>query len=129
MTIFAGDISDFQFTQVVENNIPYKVAGYATATCGSTTAYFPPSGWNVISCTPMPDGTYGAPTPYSPVVLVFCEPDVSVIAVNDDGTANTSTSSSQLAQIGGVPGVIALGAAAVALIVGYIHLASKSSKK
>jgi hypothetical protein len=117
-------ISDFQFTQVLENNIPYEVTGYAVGTCSGTTAYVAPYGWNVVSCLPMPTGSYGAP-PNANVALIFCEPDESIVAINTTPT----TGSTLFEQMGGTTGVLLMGLAAVGLLVGWGYLANKSTKK
>ena len=122
MTVFAGNISDFNFTEVSENDIPNIVTGYAVGTCEGTTAYSAPSGWSVTSCMEMPAGSHGAASPNDPVVLVFCQPNVSIIQV--DGTK-----SSLFSQMGGYPGVALVGIAGVALLGGYIYLARKNAKK
>ena len=123
--IFHGlSIEEFNFTEVVDDNIPYRAVGYAIGTCTGTTAFTPPVGWQVSSCVEMPPGSHGAVSNVQPVVLVFCEPKASVIAID-----TTTPAPEPFAQIGGIPGFILMGLAGIGLMGGYIYLASKNNKK
>jgi hypothetical protein len=71
----------------------------------------------------MMNGTHGAPSPTSPVSLIFCRPTVKI---NQPGVQQTVT---PFEQIGGIPGFIAMLVIGVGLMGGYIYLASKNNKK
>lgn len=124
MILHGLSIEEFGFTEVSEDNIPYRVVGYAPGTCTGTTAFTPPVGWQVTSCTQMPPGSHGVVSAAQPVVLVFCSPIASVIAID-----TITPAPEPFAEIGGIPGFILMGLTGIGLMGGYIYLASKNNKK
>lgn len=123
MTTLAGlNIHEFGFTEVQDNEIPYHVAGYAKAECSDPSKlnsfqYTPPTGWVVTSCIWMPPGSHGVPEG-QPCVLVWCEPKSKAVAITE--------SPGLFPEIVGVPGFVAIGAAALCVVGGWILLAKRS---
>jgi PKD repeat protein len=53
------DVAMFGFSEIVENNLPTMIVGYASATCGGAYPYIPPAGYFVYSCESAPMGSHG----------------------------------------------------------------------
>ena len=61
-TMFANrsvSASDFGFTEIVNNSLPYSITGYAEATFGGIYPYVPPPGYRIESCEPAPVSSHG----------------------------------------------------------------------
>ena len=51
-------VSEFHFTEIVENHLPEYIIGWAAATCGGYYNYVPPVGYTRTSCFTV--GTLGS---------------------------------------------------------------------
>jgi len=74
---------DFGFTEILDNDLPYKIVGYARGVCPDAAnpyGYAPPVGWKITSCTKMPPGSHGV-RDGEPTILVYCEPTVATATV------------------------------------------------
>ena len=74
---------DFGFTEILDNDLPYKIVGYARGVCPDASnpyGYAPPTGWKITSCTTMPPGSHGVPEG-KPTILVYCEPTVATATI------------------------------------------------
>jgi hypothetical protein len=121
MTFEGLTIDDFGFTEVLDNEIPYHVAGYVKGVCNDPNridsyVYLPPKGWKITSCIKMPAGSHGVPDG-QPCVLVWCEPSNEIIEINE--------SPGLFPEIGGVPGFVAAAFIGAGLLVGSIFLAKR----
>jgi hypothetical protein len=125
MTIEETTIESFGFTEVVDSEIPYHVAGYAKGVCSDpyevdSYTYVPPKGWKATSCTLMPFGTHGVPAG-QPTVLVWCEPDSDLVAITESPTLSPQNPD-------GMPVIAAIGGAAAALTVAYSLISRNKNK-
>lgn len=129
MTFEGLTIEKFGFTEVVEDDIPYHVAGFAKASCATSCnnndpyQYIPPKGWEVTSCIVMPSGTHGVPVG-QPTVLVWCKPTSDIISIDE----SPGLFPQAFKQIGGLPGFIIVGATALGLVIGFTKLAKKKQR-
>lgn len=125
MTFETLTIGKFGFTEVMHDEIPYRVAGYARGMCSdssrfNTDRYIPPKGWLVTSCIQMPDGTHGVAAG-EPTILVWCEPDAEIIEIDESPSLDA-----QLKPIGGLTGVGILTGITGFAIAAYLYLKHKN---
>ena len=65
-------VSEFHFTEIVENHLPEYIIGWAEATCSGYYNYVPPTGYSRVSCEYGDMGSHGG-CPSCFMVLVRCD--------------------------------------------------------